>query len=51
VSDLEMLSPQNSAIAFIDFQPAMYQISAGMNAFVLPQTKTEATAKRLWMTY
>jgi hypothetical protein len=25
VSDLEMLSPQNCAIALIDFQPAMYQ--------------------------
>jgi hypothetical protein len=25
VSNLEMLSPQNCAIALIDFQPAMYQ--------------------------
>jgi nicotinamidase-related amidase len=25
VSDLELLSPQNCAIALIDFQPAMYQ--------------------------
>jgi nicotinamidase-related amidase len=25
MSKLEMLSPQNSAIALIDFQPAMYQ--------------------------
>ena len=25
MSDLEMLSPQNCAIALIDFQPAMYQ--------------------------
>ena len=25
MSELEMLSPRNSAIALIDFQPAMYQ--------------------------
>jgi hypothetical protein len=48
VSDLEMLSPQNCAIALFHFQPAMYQVQSHDRLTTLNNVRVLAKAAKLF---